>query len=145
MRWSSQGVSVAVGRQGRTVPMDRRGTAGLPRRLSPLARQEGSWSSPAVVQGRFKKDVKWVTEPSFPGRALLHLFGFPQCKHRFLDIFNNRSSSHTPAFAFLPPLLKPILCVAGWEVPRISIDGRSDGLQKPAGRHRTFYVVAEKS
>lgn len=64
-------------------------------------RQQGSWPGLAVVRGRFSEDTNWVTEPSFPGRALLHLFGFPQSKHYLLDIFNSRSSSHTPVFAYL--------------------------------------------
>lgn len=88
----------------------------------------------ALVPGCFKEDMKRVTEPFFPGTALLHLFGFPQTKHYFLDIFNNHSSSHTSVFAFLllhkTPSLPNLFCrwLAGWEVPKISVDGHSYSL-----------------
>lgn len=80
-------------------------------------RQEGAGA--AMVWGRFKQDMKWVTELSFPGRALLHLFGFPQAKHYCLDTFNNCSPSHTHQCLLFslhtnPPLPPGSFC--GWLV-----------------------------
>lgn len=63
------------------VSADRCWTEELPREaeLIPVGRAEGGspgrrGAGRAMVQESFKEDMNWVTEQSFPGRALLHVW-----------------------------------------------------------------------
>lgn len=93
------------------------------------------------------------TRPQQGGRsciALLQLFGFPQCKHCFLDMLNTHHLSHTPVFAFLllqesspPPEL--VLWAVDGQLPQTAVARQGCGLWEAEQRHSTSPVVAESS
>lgn len=120
--WFGQDVRLEEARED-CVLAGRSGAAELPGGLNWYLQAGWGWAGRrgaglALVPGCSKEDMNRVTEPSFSGTALLHLFGFPQSKHYFLDTFNNQSFSHTPVFAFLllhkNPPLPNLFC--GWLV-----------------------------